>query len=88
MTSHLHSARPGVPYRIIGVADHAEVPDGLERARQLKELGFLQGEQVVLLRRHQPGNDPLVVRIGLSTFALRRAEAACVRIEAEDTHHG
>ena len=28
-----------------------------------------------------PGADPLVVRIGQSTFALRRAEADCVLLE-------
>ena len=85
MTSHLHSAQPGVHYRIVGVQDDSAVP---ERKRQLMELGFLRGEQVVLLRRTQPGNDPMVVRIGLSTFALRRAEAACVLIEPESRHHG
>jgi ferrous iron transport protein A len=86
MTSHLHSARPGVPYRIAGIETDPALP---ERTRQLQELGFLRGEQVVLLRRTQPGNDPMVVRIGLSTFALRRAEAACIRIEADPAHrHG
>jgi len=83
MTAHLHSARPGVHYRIVGIQDDPAVP---ERTRQLKELGFLKGEQVVLLRRTQPGNDPMVVRIGLSTFALRRAEAACILIEPEHPH--
>jgi ferrous iron transport protein A len=34
----------------------------------------------MLLRSFMPGGDPLVVRIGVSTFALRRAEAACVRV--------
>jgi ferrous iron transport protein A len=31
--------------------------------------------------RAVPGGDPLVVRVGNSTFALRRAEAACIRLE-------
>ncbi|MDE2394832.1 MAG: ferrous iron transport protein A [Burkholderiales bacterium] len=83
MSSHLHSARTGVHYRITGIDDDPAVPD---RTRQLQELGFLRGEQVVLLRRTQPGNDPMVVRIGLSTFALRRAEAARIRIEADPAH--
>ena len=74
MTS-LDFAIQGQAYRI---ADVIPSPDLPERARQLRELGFFKGEQVVLMRRTQPGNDPLVVRIGLSTFALRRAEAACV----------
>jgi ferrous iron transport protein A len=28
------------------------------------------------------GGDPLVVRVAQSTFALRRAEAACVHLKA------
>ena len=34
-----------------------------------------------------PGADPLVVRIGMSTFALRSAEAALVHVrpEADDS---
>ncbi|MBS1229988.1 MAG: putative ferrous iron transport protein [Proteobacteria bacterium] len=51
-----------------------------EWARWLEEIGFIVGEQVMLMARALPGGDPLVVRIGQSTFALRRAEAACVRV--------
>lgn len=51
-----------------------------EWARWLEEIGFIVGEQVMLMARGLPGGDPLVVRIGQSTFALRRAEAACVRV--------
>jgi len=46
----------------------------------LSELGFLQGETVQLLARGPFGGEPLVVRVGDSTFALRGAEAACVRV--------
>lgn len=41
----------------------------------------MPGEQVELLARGALGGDPLVVRVGLSTFALRRAEAACILVE-------
>jgi ferrous iron transport protein A len=51
-----------------------------EWARWLEEIGFIAGESVMLMARGLPGGDPLVVRIGQSTFALRRAEAACVRV--------
>jgi ferrous iron transport protein A len=58
-----------------------ECPAGAEHwGRWLEEIGFLPGEPVVLKTRAQPGGDPMVVRIGSSTFALRRAEAACVRL--------
>lgn len=47
---------------------------------RLEELGFLPGEAVTVLARGQPGGDPLSIRVGHSTFALRRAEAACVQV--------
>ncbi len=53
-----------------------------EWARWLEEIGFIVGEQVMLMARGLPGGDPLVVRVGQSTFALRRAEATCVRVAA------
>ena len=52
-----------------------------EWATWLQELGFITGEQVTLMVRGVPGGDPLVVRVGASTFAIRRAEAACVLVE-------
>ena len=51
-----------------------------EWASWLEELGFLAGEPVCVMARGLPGADPLVVRIGQSTFALRRAEAECVAV--------
>jgi ferrous iron transport protein A len=58
-----------------------------ERARQLEEIGFLPGEQVSVMTRALPGGDPLVVRVGLSTFALRGAEARCIEVQPVH-HHG
>jgi len=48
---------------------------------QLEDIGFIAGEPVTLMARGAFGGDPLVVRIGLSTFALRKAEAACVLVD-------
>lgn len=56
-------------------------PQVPERARQLEEIGFYPGERVTVMTRGFPGGDPIVVRIGQSTFALRGAEAACVHVE-------
>ncbi|MEO8411345.1 MAG: FeoA family protein [Propionivibrio sp.] len=53
-----------------------------EWVRWLEEIGFIHGEQVMLMARAMPGGDPLVIRVGQSTFALRRAEAACIRVAA------
>jgi ferrous iron transport protein A len=52
-----------------------------EQTRQLQEIGFLPGELVCVLTHGFPGGDPLVVRVGMSTFALRKAEAQCIEIE-------
>lgn len=48
---------------------------------QLEDIGFIAGEPVTLMTRGAFGGDPLVIRIGLSTFALRKAEAACVLVD-------
>lgn len=47
----------------------------------LEEIGFIPGEEVRVMARSLPGGDPLVVRVGGSTFALRLAEAACIHVE-------
>ena len=47
---------------------------------RLQDLGFIAGARCEILARMWLGGDPLVVRIGGSTFALRRAEAAAVRV--------
>lgn len=52
----------------------------------LEEIGFIPGEQVMVMARSLPGGDPLVVRVGGSTFALRVMEAACIHVEAAETY--
>jgi ferrous iron transport protein A len=47
---------------------------------RLRDLGFVAGARCEILARMWLGGDPLVIRIGGSTFALRRAEAAAVRV--------
>lgn len=65
--------------RVLGLSCPEDMPDW---ERWLAEIGFLPGEHVsVIARNPWGGGDPLVVRIGQSTFALRRAEAACVRVQ-------
>jgi ferrous iron transport protein A len=54
-----------------------------ERMRQLFELGFIKGESVILLRKTMPGSDPMVVRIGNATFALRKVEAMSIGVETD-----
>ena len=38
----------------------------------------------MIMARSLPGGDPLVVRVGASTFALRRVEAACIQVRAAE----
>ncbi|MEN9588479.1 MAG: hypothetical protein RLZZ481_265 [Pseudomonadota bacterium] len=78
----LHTAQVGQLYRIAEVRASVLMPDC---DRQLNELGFLIGEEVMVLRRSMPGADPLVVRIGMSTFALRAAEAALVGVQTDQS---
>ena len=47
---------------------------------RLLEIGFLPGEPVQVMARGFPGNDPLAVRVGHTTFALRSHEAALIRV--------
>ena len=51
-------------------------------ARRLRELGFVAGEQVEVVAAGPVGAEPLLVQIGFTRFALRRAEAARVRVRA------
>jgi ferrous iron transport protein A len=48
---------------------------------RLRDLGFVPGARCEVVARMWPGGDPMAVRIGGSTFALRRAEAAAVRVQ-------
>jgi ferrous iron transport protein A len=49
--------------------------------RRLMELGFVAGERIEILTEARPGRDPFVVRVGTTTFALRRREVATVWVE-------
>lgn len=50
-------------------------------ARRLRELGFVPGELVRVVALGPLGGDPLLVQVGYTRFALRRAEAARVLVE-------
>ena len=49
-------------------------------ARRLRELGFVAGEEVVVVAAGPFGAEPLLVQVGFTRFALRRAEAARVHL--------
>ncbi len=49
-------------------------------ALRLLEIGFLPGEVVRVIAHGYPSHDPLAVRVGHTTFALRSHEAALVQV--------
>jgi ferrous iron transport protein A len=49
-------------------------------SRRLLELGFIPGEAVEVIGEIWPGGDPMAVRVGNTTFALRRREAGAVLV--------
>ena len=50
------------------------------QSRRLLEIGFFPGALVEVVATMWPGNDPLAVRVGGATFALRRREADWVTV--------
>ena len=51
-------------------------------SRRLKELGFINGEIVKMLHKGYFSGEPFAVRIGQSTFALRRFEAQMIIVKS------
>ena len=88
--SNANSAHPLAELRrgeaavVAGLAEVAGFDDGhgsgaIVLAR-LRDLGFVAGARCEVIAKMWPVGDPMVVRVGGSTFALRRAEAAAVRV--------
>ena len=48
--------------------------------RRLEELGFLEGEPLIVQRRGPGGVEPIDVQIGDTQFALRMLEAQCIAV--------
>lgn len=63
----------------------SSIPAITEHIHRLRELGFLPGESVRVLAKGFPAGDPIAVRIGNATFALRRFEADLIEISASDS---
>jgi ferrous iron transport protein A len=75
---NLDQAPLSTVWRVVRVQAPAGQDD---QVRLLEEIGFLPGEPVCVMSRGLLGGDPLAVRVGLSTFALRREEARCIELE-------
>ncbi len=51
--------------------------------QRLAEIGFVPGERVKVIAHGHPGREPIAVRIGGTTFALRRFEADYIYVVAD-----
>jgi ferrous iron transport protein A len=70
-----------LPLRALAIVDSVqEVGENDNIARRLRELGFVDGEQVEVVAQGPLGAEPLLVQVGFTRFALRRSEAARVRL--------
>lgn len=74
---YLHELLPGQTARIVGYSEDSPV------IRRLAELGLSPGRSITYLRR-APLRDPLEIKVGGSSLALRKAEASLVAVELED----
>jgi len=79
----LDALKAGQHATVIHLAPSARgAGEGGDVSRRLMELGFVPGERIRMLKRGLPGG-PLAVKVGQSTFALRRFEAALISIQPE-----
>ena len=80
----LAELRRGESAIVLGLIETADIDAGRSAGEslvaRLRDLGFVAGAQCEVIARMWPGGDPMAVRIGGSTFALRRAEAAAVQV--------
>ena len=55
---------------------------------RLTEIGFVPGQAVRIVAAGAPGREPIAVRLGHTTFALRRHEASFIRVTLGAANHG
>jgi ferrous iron transport protein A len=73
-----------LPFRtpaIVGAIDWAALSDG--DGKRLRNLGFDEGVEIEALHAAPWGRDPLAVRIGRMTVAMRRAQASAVSVHVQ-----
>jgi ferrous iron transport protein A len=75
----LGDLKTGETARVVSVAP-ADGEAAAELERRLAELGFLPGEAVRIVARGLLSREPIAVRVGTGTFALRSFEAACIHV--------
>ena len=78
-TISLSDLEPRVTATVAAIVS-PETDQDREFVLRLVEIGFVPGETLRVIARGQPGNEPIAVRLGGTTFALRRIEAAFIRV--------
>ncbi len=79
LSEPLGNRKPGFSGTIIGfTSDHENIESAA--VEQLREMGFAEGLQVSILHQNPFGKDPIAVRVGAMTIALRRREAKLVQV--------
>ena len=78
LLSELHTGAQGVVEGVIHDDATLGEETGATIVMRLIELGFVAGERFEIIAEARPSGDPMAVRIGGSSFALRRREAAAV----------
>ena len=66
------------------LADSSGSPDLI--ASRLETLGFVPGTQVKVITKGIFGGDPLLIQVGFTRFALRKAEAEKIDIDFENNN--
>ena len=76
----LDALKTGAAARIVAVDWPALAPD---EAKRLQALGFDEGAEISIAHRGVfAGRDPIALRIGRMTVALRRTHARAMTVEA------
>ncbi len=70
----------GAAARVVGIRAASATAPARELALRLLEIGFVEGEPVRVIAQGHPGKEPIAVRVGGTTFALRRFEAEQVLV--------
>jgi ferrous iron transport protein A len=73
----------GVPAHVVALRPSGPGADARELALRLLEIGFMEGERVRVIAHGHPGREPVAVRVGGTTFALRRFEADQVLVTVD-----
>ena len=80
---HLALLKKGDCATVTGLAATDE-PEQIALKVRLLELGFAPGEKIRVVAESFPRRDPMAVRLGNATFALRRHEAALIHVASPD----